>query len=177
MPNRRPDSSEYAPYYAKYVSLVPGDDPVTALQENLRTTSELLDSIGEEESNASYAPGKWSIKQLLGHMNDAERIFSYRATRISRGDETPLAGFEQEDYIKNFPFESLRWADLVAEYKAIRHSTLALLTQLPKAAWERRGTASDASVSVLAVAYIIAGHELHHVKILRERYLGKTTAA
>jgi hypothetical protein len=110
-------------------------------------------------------------------LNDAERIFSYRATRISRGDETPLPGFEQEDYIKNFPFESLRWVDLVAEYKAIRQSSLALLTQLPKAAWERRGTASNAPVSVLAVAYIMAGHELHHVKILREKYLGKTTAA
>jgi uncharacterized damage-inducible protein DinB len=177
MPNRRPDPSEHAPYYGKYISLVPGDDPVAALQENLRTTSELLESIGEEQSNASYAAGKWSMKQLLGHLNDAERIFSYRATRISRGDETPLPGFEQEDYINNFPFESLRWADLVAEYKAIRQSSLALLTQLPKAAWERRGTASNAPVSVLAVAYIMAGHELHHVKILRERYLGKTTAA
>jgi len=177
MPNRRPDPSEHAAYYEKYVSLVPGDDPVAVLQENLRTTSELLESISEDESASRYAEGKWSIKEVLGHINDAERVFSYRAMRISRGDETPLAGFEQEDYIKNFPFESLRWTDLVEEYKAVRKSTLALLTQLPKAAWERRGTASNNAVSVLALAFIIAGHELHHVKLLRERYLSKTTAA
>jgi hypothetical protein len=177
MPNRRPDPSEHAPYYEKYVSLVPGDDPVTVLQENLRTTSELLESIGEEESASRYAPDKWSIKQLLGHINDGERVFSYRAMRISRGDETPLTSFEQDEYIENFPFESLRWTDLVEEYKAIRRSTLALLTQLPNAAWERRGTASDNPVSVLALAYIMAGHELHHVKILREKYLGAKQSA
>lgn len=177
MPNRRPDPSEHAAYYEKYISLVPGDDAVAALKENLRTTSELLESISDDQSNSTYAEGKWSIKQLLGHVNDGERVFSYRAMCISRGDETPLPSFDQENYIRNFPFESLRWADLVAEFKAIRHSTIALLTQLPKAAWERRGTASNNPVSVLALAYIMAGHELHHVKILRERYLGQVTAA
>ncbi len=177
MPNRRPDPSEHAPYYQKYVSLVPGDDPVAVLQENLRTTSELLESISEDQSNSTYASDKWTIKQILGHLNDGERVFSYRAMCISRGDETPLPSFDQDAYIANFPFESLRWADLVAEYKAIRQSTIALLNQLPKAAWERRGTASSNPVSVLALAYIIAGHELHHAKILREKYLSKTTAA
>ena len=167
----RPGQDEYAPYYEKYTSLVPEGDVVETLSRQLDETLALLNTIGAEQADSRYAPGKWSVKELVGHIIDAERIFAYRALRIARGDATPLPGFEQDGYIETGNFGARTLADLAAEFALVRRSTIELLRHLDEAAWLRRGTASDAEVSVRAIAHVIAGHEAHHVKILRERYL------
>ncbi len=167
----RPEESEYAPFYGKYVQLVGGSDVVSALKNNIGNTTELLSGISEEKSLSRYAEGKWSIKELVGHLIDTERIFAYRALRISRGDATPLAGFEQDDYIANADFDACAFSDLIREFKAVRESTVMLFENMNSKAWLRKGNASENVVSVRALAFLTAGHELHHVNILKERYL------
>ncbi len=165
----RPDSSEFAPFYAGYIALVPGDDVLAAL-ESQRLHISTLSARSEREGNFRYAPDKWSVKEILGHMADSERVFSYRAMRVARGDQTPLPGFEQDDYVKNGGFGDRRLTDLVDEFAAVRSATLALVQSFNDAAWMRRGTASGKEVTVRALAFMIAGHQLHHQKILEERY-------
>lgn len=167
----RPEATEYAPYYGKYVSLVTGDDVLAALSDQLSGTLALLRSVPESQAAFRYAAGKWSIKQLVGHMIDTERIFAYRALRFARNDETPLPGFEQDGYILNASFDACSLDDLAAEFESVRRATLFLFKHLDGEAWTRVGVASESGVSVRALAYIIAGHELHHVGILRDRYL------
>lgn len=166
-----PDTSEYAPYYGKYIALVPGHDAVAALEDQPRETLALLSPLSEEQGNYRYALDKWSIKDMLGHVIDAERVFAYRALRFARNDQTPLASFEQDDYVRSGDFGDRRLADLIEEFVAVRRATVWLFRTLSREAWMRRGIASDNPVSVRAIAYIIAGHELHHRKILREKYL------
>jgi len=167
----RPQPGEYAPYYEKYVALVPGNDILSVLEGQGLLTTQLLGARSEREGNFRYAPDKWTVKQVVGHVSDAERIFAYRALRISRGDTTPLEGFEQDPYVKNGGFSERSLADLAEEFAHVRNATLALLRSFDGAAWERRGTASKNEVTVRALAYIIAGHELHHRRILEENYL------
>jgi hypothetical protein len=167
----KPDATEYAPYYGKYVSLVADGDILALLSKQLDETLALLGNIPESQANFRYAPDKWSIKELVGHVIDTERIFSYRALRFARNDQTPIEGFEQDDYIRNASFDDYSLEELVSEFAHVRRSTLFLFRHLDEAAWQRRGTASDNEVSVRALAYIIAGHELHHTEILRSRYL------
>lgn len=167
----KPETDEYAPYYGKYISLIDNDDILAALEQQLYVTLAILHGLSEEQGNSRYEPGKWSIKELLGHINDAERIFGYRALRIARGDQTPLPGFEQDDYIAGANFDACTLADLTTEFELIRRSNLAMFKQFGDEAWVRRGTASDNTISVRALAYIIAGHEAHHLNILRTRYL------
>ena len=168
----RPDATEYAPYYGKYVSLVADSSNILeSLDRQLDETLALLGRIPEEQAGFRYAPGKWSIKELVGHMIDTERIFSYRALRFARNDKTPLEGFEQDDYIRGASFDDYRLADLASEFAHVRRATLSLFKHLNKEAWDRTGIASDSQVSVRALAYIIAGHELHHLEILRSRYV------
>jgi hypothetical protein len=167
----RPKAAEYADYYGRYISLVPEGDLVATLEQQFDETAALLGSIPEERAGHRYAEGKWSIRELVGHIVDAERIFSYRVLRIARGDQTPLAGFDQDPYVPAGEFDARSLADLVEEFTAVRRSTLALLRGLPAAAWDRTGIASDNPVSVRALAYIIAGHERAHVGVLKERYL------
>lgn len=167
----RPESSEYAPYYEKYVSLVPDADLVETLRRQGAETLALLRSLGEGRGDHRYEPGKWSVKQLVGHVNDGERIFSYRVLAIARGDRQPLPGMDQEEYMAGVDFDARTLADLADEFEAVRNATLHLLRHLSPEAWARRGTASDNEVTVRALAYIIAGHEAHHVRVLRERYL------
>jgi len=166
-----PDPSEYAPYYGKYIALVGGHDVVAALEDQPRETLALLSSLSEEQGDYRYAPDKWSIKEMLGHIIDAERVFAYRALRFARNDGTPLASFEQNDYVRAGSFGDCRLADLIEEFVAVRRATVWLFRQLSAEAWMRRGIASDNPVSVRAVAYIIAGHELHHRAVLQEKYL------
>jgi hypothetical protein len=168
---QRPDSSEYAPYYGRYVSLVPEGDILNLLTEQLQSTMSLLEGVSESEADYAYAPGKWTIKEVIGHIIDGERVFAYRALRIARGDRTPLAGFEQDDYVRNGSFGERSLEGLLEEFECVRRSTLHLLGSLNDEAWKRRGTASDNEVSVRALAYIIAGHERHHANVLREKYL------
>jgi hypothetical protein len=167
----RPEETEYASYYGKYVSLVAGDDILSALNRQLSETLALLRSVSEAQAGSRYAAGKWSIKELVGHIIDAERIFAYRALRFARNDKTPVPGFEQDDYIRNASFDACSFGDLAAEFESVRRSTIFLFGHLDGEAWMRRGVASESEVSVRALAYIIAGHELHHVGILRDRYL------
>jgi uncharacterized damage-inducible protein DinB len=167
----KPAENEYAPYYGKYVSLVAEGDIVEILKQQLATSLTLLRTLSEEQGNYRYAPEKWSIKELLGHVSDTERIFAYRALRFARQDSTPIEGFEQDDYIANANFDACSLSDLIADFESVRKSTLSLLQNLSEAAWLRKGVASSNEVSVRALAYIIAGHELHHLKILSERYL------
>ena len=166
----RPEAHEYAPFYAGYIALVPGDDAVAALEAQRLHMMQLLSARSEREGNFRYGPDKWSVKEVVGHLADAERVFTYRAMRIARGDQTPLAAFEQNDYVKNGAFGDRRLADLADEFAAVRGASIALFRSLSDAAWLLRGTASGKEVSVRALAFMTAGHELHHQRILEERY-------
>jgi uncharacterized damage-inducible protein DinB len=167
----KPEETEYLPYYGRYVSLVQDGDILAALGAQAKETLGLLRSIPESQAGFRYAPGKWSIKELVGHIIDTERIFAYRALRFARNDRTPVPGYEQDDYIREASFDECALGDLAAEFASVRQSSLFLFKHLSEAAWRRRGTANDSEVSVRALAYIIAGHELHHREILRSKYL------
>jgi hypothetical protein len=166
----RPQPGEYAPYYDRYVSLVAGNDILTTLDEQRRQTLLVLCSRSEDDGDFRYAADKWSAKEVLGHVCDTERVFAYRALRIARADATPMEGFEQDDYVRNGPFAYRTLADLIEDYIAVRRATLSLLRNLDEAAWCRRGIANKNEVSVRGLTYIIAGHELHHRRILEEKY-------
>jgi uncharacterized damage-inducible protein DinB len=168
----RPEPGEYAPYYERYISLISGSDILGTLDAQRRQMMLLLSGRDESDGDFRYAQDKWNAKEVLGHVCDAERIFAYRALRIARGDQTPLAGFEQDDYVKNGPFARAPLAEIVEDYIAVRRATLTLFRNLEEAAWTRRGTASNNSVTVRALAYMIAGHEVHHRRILEEKYFG-----
>jgi DinB superfamily len=168
----RPDSTEYAPYFEKYISLVPGDNIVTTLSSQIEGTAILLRGLSESQGEMRYAPGKWSIKEVIGHLIDAERIFTYRALRMARSDRTPLPGFDENSYVENGNFGECRVAELADEFQAVRESSIYIFRHLGEEAWGRRGVANDNEISVRAIAYCIAGHELHHLGIIRTRYLG-----
>jgi hypothetical protein len=166
----RPHPGEYAPYYGRYISLVPGEDIVSTLDQQRRQTMLVLSCREEEEGDFRYAADKWSAKEVVGHLCDTERIFAYRVLRISRADATPMQGFEQDDYVRNGPFAHTPMEEIVEDYIAVRRATITLLRNLDEPAWTRRGLANNSEVSVRALAYIIAGHELHHRAILEEKY-------
>jgi hypothetical protein len=166
----RPQPGEYAPYYDRYIARVSGEDILNTLDQQRRDTMLLLSGRDEDDGNFRYAPDKWSAKEVIGHVCDTERVFAYRALRISRADATPLEGFEQDDYVRNGPFAERPFCDLVEDFIAVRRATLSLLRNLDEAAWMRRGLANKNEVTVRALAYIIAGHELHHRGILEEKY-------
>jgi hypothetical protein len=166
----RPEPGEYAPYYEKYVALIAGNDIVTILESQRLQMIQLFAARGERDGNFRYAPDKWTVKEVVGHVNDTERIFAYRALRIARGDATPLSGFEQDDYVKAGGFGERSLADLAEEFAHVRGATVALFRSLGKDAWTLRGVANKNEVSVRALAFIMAGHELHHRRILEEKY-------
>ncbi|MDT4967498.1 MAG: hypothetical protein QOJ64_2235 [Acidobacteriota bacterium] len=171
----RPGPNEYAPYYDKYISLVVEGEILATLRGQLNETLGLLEGISETQANFRYAPDKWSIKQLVGHLIDTERIFAYRALRFARNDQLPLQGFDQDQYVSNASFDDCTLSGLASEFAHVRRSTISLLEHLDDAAWKRLGSANDSEVSVRALAHIIAGHELHHMEILRSRYLQSKT--
>jgi hypothetical protein len=166
----RPEPGEYAPYYDRYISLISGSDILGTLDSQRRQTLLLLSGRDQADGDFRYAPDKWNAKQVLGHVCDTERIFAYRALRIARGDRTPMEGFEQDDYVRNGPFASAPLPEIIEDYIAVRRATLTLLRNLDEAAWAWRGVANKNEVSVRALAYIIAGHELHHRRVLEEKY-------
>ena len=170
----RPEPGEYAPYYDRYISLVSGADILNTLDAQRRQMLLLLSGRDDSDGNFRYAPDKWSAKEVLGHVCDTERIFAYRALRISRGDRTPMEGFEQDDYVLNGPFNLRPLAEWIEDYIAVRRATLTLLRNLDEPAWLRRGIANKNEVSVRAIAYTVAGHELHHRRILEEKYFLRT---
>ena len=166
----RPDATEYAQPYAGYVANVPEEDILAAIEEQSAVTQKLLASLDESKAMYRYAESKWSVKEVIGHFTDSERIFAYRALAIARGETQPLPGVEETDYVRNADFDSWKLGDLSEHYALVRRSTIVLFRNLPEAAWERRGTASGYPITVRAIAWIIVGHERHHVKVLRERY-------
>ncbi len=166
----RPEPSEHAPYYGKYIALVPDGDILRTLEVQGRETAQLLAGLSESQASYRYAPDKWSVKEVIGHLADSERVFAYRALRIARADRTPIEGFEQDDYVRAAQFDRLSVANLAAEFSAVRQATLRLFESLSPDAWTRRGVANQNEVSVRALAYMIAGHELHHRQGLREKY-------
>jgi DinB superfamily len=166
----RPLAGEFNPFYDRYISLVPSSDIVGLLQSQAPETVKLFQS-ANSKADFRYAPGKWSVKEMLGHINDTERIMTYRALRVARGDKTPLAGFEQDDYIRDGNFAQRTLPDLLDEFLAVRQASLALFRHVDSQTSTRQGIANGDTISVRALAYIIAGHELHHRKVLREKYL------
>jgi hypothetical protein len=167
---KRPEATEYADFYAGYVSKVPGNDVLVVLEAQRLQMLQLFAGRSERDGSFRYAPGKWSVKEVLGHITDAERIFTYRALRIARGDQTPLPGFEQDDFVKNGGSAERTLANLAEEFGMVRNASIALFRSLQEAAWLRRGVASQKEVTVRALAFITAGHQIHHRLILEERY-------
>lgn len=167
----RPGADEYAPYYQPYVALVPEGGIVGILARQIDETIALFSGLTEAQADHAYAEGKWTIKEVVGHLSDSERVFAYRALRFARGDTTELAGFDENVYVPAGEFGGRPFTELLEELMVVRRATVALLGGLPEAAWTRRGRASGTEVSVRALATIIAGHELHHRAILSERYL------
>lgn len=170
---QRPQSDEHAEYYAKYITKVPDGDLIAQLGAQAAETAKLLKGLSPERGDFSYGPGKWTIKQVVGHMIDAERVFSYRAMRFARNDTTELASFDENSYVDNANFTQRTLGDLVDEFEGVRAATIHFAKNLDADALTRRGTASNYPVSVRALLYIIAGHERHHTMLLRERYLAQ----
>ena len=167
----RPAKSEFLPYYERYIALVPEGDVVSTLVNQIGETLALLRSLPASVATYRYAPDKWSVNEVVGHLIDSERLFLARALRFARNDATPVPGFEQDDYVRNATFDSYPLEELASELEAVRQSTVLFFKHIDDAAWTRRGTANNAEVSVRALAYIIAGHERHHREVLLARYL------
>lgn len=167
----RPRDDEHAPYYSMYISAVPDGNILTTLAAEQKDMLALITDLTDQQASSRYEPGKWSVKEVLGHVIDSERVFAYRALRIARNDRTPLAGFEQDDYVASGGFDQREPADLAHEFDHVRSATIDLLAQLSEEAWSRQGVANGFEVSVRALAWIIAGHELHHKTVIRSRYL------
>ena len=167
----RPIASEAVPYYFTYIDRVKSDDIVGYLKDQLEESMPFLRRISEEKSLFRYEPGKWSIREVLGHVSDTERVFAHRALWFARGFDSPLPSFEQEIAVQASGAHSRPWMALVEELRDTRASTVAQFAGLPAEAWRREGVASGNRFTVNAIAYVIAGHLTHHVAILKERYL------
>jgi hypothetical protein len=171
MPIARPAPTDYAPYYGTYINQVSEGDVLAVLAGQIDDTAALLRAVPQARWTHRYAPGKWSVSEVVGHLADTERIFAYRALRFARNDATPLAGFDENQYVPPANFDTRPLRDLTEELRAVRLASLALFRGLDDAALARRGTANKVEIAVRAFPWIIAGHERHHVKVLRERYL------
>jgi hypothetical protein len=167
----RPDTTEYAPFYQGYVSQVPDGDVLDLLERQLGDTIHLLGQVPEERAEHRYAEGKWSIKEVAGHIVDTERVFAYRVLCFARGDAGPLPGFDENTYVANGGFAGRTLRDLVGEFVHVRRGNLHMFRGFDEAAWAREGIANGKRITVRALPFIMAGHERHHVRLLRERYL------
>ena len=171
----RPGSDEYLEYYGTYIGRVPDGDIVETMKSQGKEMSAFLRAIPESRADFSYAPGKWTIRQIIGHLADAERVFAYRAMRFARADATLVPGFEEDDYVANGPFTRVSLSDLIDELEHLRAATILFFRALDAEAMSRRGTANAHEISVRAIAFIMPGHASHHVEVLRSRYLGGAT--
>ncbi len=165
----KPHSTEYPSFFSRYVDLVSETDPISVLQQ--KNAGLLLRSLSEQQGRYRYAEGKWSIKEVLGHVVDAERIFAYRALSIARGEKQSLPGFDENAYVENARFESRTFESVLAEYAAVREATILLFQSFDETILSQTGVSNNNPASVRALVYITAGHEQHHVNILNERYL------
>lgn len=169
--SQRPQPEEYPAYYERYVRLVPDGDIVATLERQMEESAAFLAGIGEERAHFRYAPGKWSIKEVVGHVIDAERVFAYRALRFARNDSTPLPGFDENAYVAVAGFDRRPLTELASELRLVRAASIALFASLDDEALARRGTANDREHIARSVPWIIAGHELHHLDVVRKRYI------
>jgi len=176
-PSGRPQPDEFAPFYGRYIDLLPDADIVETLETGIEATVSMLEGLSEQDAAFRYAPGKWSIKEVVVHLADTERIMVYRALRIARGDRTPMPGFDENAYAAASGADDRRLADLLAELAAVRRATVLLCRGLGAPVWNATGRANDAEVSVRALAWIVAGHERHHRGLLHARYLAGLAAA
>ena len=165
----RPSPDEYGQNHERYIGLVTSGNILVTLAAQVDETLETLRGVSEADALRRQPPYHWSLMEVVGHVTDAERVFAYRAMRIARNDPTPLPSFDENDYVAQAKFDARPLSDLVDEFSLVRRSTLALLQGLDAVAWVRRGTVSGTSVSVRAIAYVIAGHERHHAVVLAER--------
>jgi uncharacterized damage-inducible protein DinB len=171
MAMQRPSPLEYDPYYEGYVSLVPDGDIISILAAQPTELQDALMALPEEKGDFAYAEGKWTIKELLGHIIDGERIFGYRILRVSRGDATPIEGFDQEIYIENARSNTRSFGELLEEFNLVRRANLMAMNHYTDEDWSRTGVANNAAVSTRALAYIMAGHVRHHLRVLQDHYL------
>lgn len=168
----RPEASECAPYFDNYVSLVPEGDLRAILAAQPSQLENLLAGLTEQQALHAYAPGKWSVKELIGHVIDSERVFAYRALWLARNGKAPLPGFEQDDFAASTPFNNRSLVNLLEEFAAVRKANMFLFSNLTEEAWQRHGVVNENEMSVRAAAYIVAGHAIYHMEILKSRYLG-----
>lgn len=166
----RPQAGEFAPFYERYVAQVPDEDVVAVLAAQGGAVQRMLRGVGEDLSRARYAEGKWSMREVLGHVIDAERVFAYRALSFARGEQAALPSLDQDAWVANSGHDAVPLAELLDEFASVRTATLHLMRHLSREAWRRVGTASGWTVSVRALAFIIAGHTAHHLQVLHERY-------
>lgn len=170
--DQRPNKNEYLEVQEKYVALVPSEgDLLTILKEQTEVMHSLLSGLTEEQGSYRYAPEKWSIKQVIGHLTDNDRIMSYRLLCFARGEQAPMPGYEENDYAAAGEFDRCTLEQMIGHYRTVRESTIALVASLPEDSWTRTGNFYDISMSVRAQACLIIGHERHHMNILKERYL------
>lgn len=167
----RPHTTEAASYYFAYIDLVTSDEIVPAMETQLDETLQFLQGISEEQSRHSYEPGKWTIREVLNHVNDGERVFLHRAFWFARGFPDALPSFDQDQAVRSAHANNTSWAELVEEFRNVRLGTISFFKSLPEEAWSRTGIASDNPFTVRSLAYIIAGHVAHHRKVLTEKYL------
>ncbi|MED4205609.1 DinB family protein [Neobacillus mesonae] len=168
---QRPIENEYPKYYVPYVQSVPEGDLTEILNDHLEKMTELFEGISEEDSLFRYAENKWSIKEVLGHITDTERIMSYRLLRVGRGDQTELAGFDENFFVRGAKSNQRSLKDLLEDFIATRNATISLIKNMPEEAWTNEGFANGSQITTRAIAYIIAGHEVHHRSIIKDRYL------
>ncbi|HXG58283.1 MAG TPA: DinB family protein [Thermoanaerobaculia bacterium] len=167
---RRPVAGEYGRFYAGYVDLVPEEDILAAMIAQSVETERILGAIGDERAAFRYAPGKWSIREVVGHVGDSERVFGYRAMCIARGETNSLPGFDEKEYVRSAPFESCSMKDLTDALLLMRRANILLFRSIAPQTWDNVGEANETAVTVRALAYILVGHERHHLRVLRERY-------
>ncbi len=167
----RPEKDEHIEYYSTYIDKVPDGDIVDMLRRQTTEVVGFLRSIPEDKLDHAYAPGKWTIRQLVGHLADGERVFQYRAFRFSRADSTPVPGFDENLYVENAPFPNVSMPDLIAEFEDLRRASIHLFGNMTEDAMSRRGSANGDEISVRAIAFILVGHVTHHVDVLRSKYL------
>jgi len=168
---KQPLPSEYGEAYAHYLRATPAGDLLAVLEAQAVEVAALFGALTEAQGSYRYAPGKWSLKDLLQHLSDGERIFAYRTLRLGRGDATPLPGFEEDDYAAAAQADARHLADLLADFSSARAATLTLCRSLPEGAWDFRGTTSGKQITTRCIPYIIHGHAAHHLAVIRERYL------
>jgi hypothetical protein len=170
MNQRRPDASEHAPYFSRYIDLVPETDIEAALESQLAVTTKLLRSVGEDRGSFRYAPGKWSVKEVVGHIGDGERVFGYRAMCIARGETTSLPNFDENTYAAQAGFDGWKLSALIDHLEQLRRSHVLMFRNLPEGAWDRKGLASNNPATTRSLAYIMVGHERHHLGVLGAKY-------